>query len=145
MKTERTRLQQLAPWALCVLGLAMIALAVIGLGLSLGSDPGIGAVMVNLTGAGIAVMIAGLILALIQAGPGEVRWLIGSALALMCIGTGPLMINILSARLGLTATPNLGFDGLLIGVTFVPAIALLICSFVANADHGAASATPSHG
>ncbi len=55
-------------------------------------------------------------------------WMVRAGLALLVLGTGPLVVILLAAGLGLTRDPDpnpIG-PGLLAGVTFWPAVALLV-------------------
>jgi len=149
---NRPFLLRAAPWLMAALGLVMIALATVGLnilaailavfGVTFGAnDAAIGAIMMNLVGGGIVLLITGLILALARSGRNKAKWLLGSGVVLLCLGSGPLAFVLLAARFGLTAdrNPNPIFEGMLAGVTFVPALILLICGLVAVARANATS------
>jgi hypothetical protein len=133
---------RLAPWGVVLLGAVMIALATVGLGvlfrlltlfgLHVETDgAAIGAIIMLLIGAGLCLLIAGLVLALARA-RNAARWLIGSGFVLLCVGSGPLLGIMAAAKLGLTRDPNPNpvFEGMLAGFTFIPAIVLLICGLV---------------
>jgi hypothetical protein len=140
---NRSLLNRCAPGLLAVAGVAMIALATVGLrilaailavfGLTFGTNDGaIGAIMLSLVGGGIVVLIAALVVALTRRGRSTAKWLIGSGLALLCLGSGPLAFWIVAAKLGLIAdsNPNPVFEGMLAGATFLPALILLISGLV---------------
>jgi hypothetical protein len=120
----------------------MIALATVGLGVLFRllalfglhiatNGAAIGATIMLLVGAGLCLLIAGLVLALART-RNAARWLIGSGLVLLCLGSGPLFVIIAAAKLGLTHDPNPNpvLEGMLAGFTFIPSIVLLICGIV---------------
>jgi hypothetical protein len=129
---------------MAVLGAALIALATVGLGglfrlltllglnVGTGLDAVAGLIIIVMVVVGLCLLIAGLVLALARA---HARWLIGSGLALLCLGSGPLFVIIVAAKLGLTRDPNPNpvLEGMLAGFTFIPATVLLICGLVALA------------
>src|SRR5438876_724700 len=100
-----TRRAQRLPWALALAGIAMIALATVGLrallallallGLSAGTnDAVLGGIIIDLIGGGILCLIAGLVLALARSGTSKAAWLIGSGVVLLALGSGPLLLII---------------------------------------------------
>jgi len=104
------------------------------------NDAALGTIIIELIGGGLLCLIVGLILALARSGKSRAFWPIGSGAVLLCLGTGPLLLIILMAKLGLTADPNPNpiFAGMLAGFTFIPAVILLICGFVALANRKSA-------
>ena len=135
--------RRLASWGVALAGVAMIALATVGLRVLFGlleliglhiDAAAIGRIIMMLIGAGLLLLIAGLVLALARA-RNTARWLIGSGLVVLCLGNGPLLAIVAAAKLGLTRDPNPNpvFEGMLAGFTFIPAIVLLICGLVALA------------
>ena len=136
-------LQRLVPWGVMLLGAATLALATWGLDpvvellerIGLPVDVGGYAItLILLFGAGLLLLIVALLLALARA-RNTARLLIGSGLALLILGNGPLFAIKAAARLGLTRDPD-PFpvsEDMLAQFTFIPAIALLICGLVALA------------
>jgi len=134
--------RRLAQWGVALLGAAMIALATVGLGVLFRllalvglhiqtNDGTVGAIIMLLIGAGLFLLITGLVLALARS-RNAAWWLIDSGLVLLCLGSGPLLAIISAAKLGLTRDPhpNPVLEGMLAGFTFIPAIVLLICGLV---------------
>jgi hypothetical protein len=119
-------------------GAAMIALATIGLrvlfaalawlGVGMATHQAqIGAIIMTLIAGGILMLLVGAILLLARTGSGRAAWLIGSGLVLLVGGTGPLALAILTST---DPNPNPILQGMLAGVTFTPAIILLMCGLV---------------
>jgi hypothetical protein len=144
---NETPAQRRGPWALVAAGVAMIALATVGMralmavlhGFGLATetyDVVIGTIVINLIGGGVVVFLVGLILALVRSRVARSIWLIGSGLVLLLGGSGPLVVVLVSAQLGLTAdrNPNPVLQGVLASVTLLPAVILIICGLVARAD-----------
>lgn len=139
--TSPTR--KLVPWTMVGLGAGMIALATVGLrvlfavlawaGFSISSHQAeIGGIIMSLIAFGILVLLLGVTLLAARTGSGRAAWLIGSGLLLLVLGSGPLAFALLTAR---DPNPNPIFAGMLMGVTFMPAIVLLICGLVVLANH----------
>jgi hypothetical protein len=137
---------------MALLGATALTLATVGLGALFGlldliglhagpDDAAIGAIILMLFGAGLFLLIIGLVLALART-RNTARWLIGSGLALLGLGTGPLFAFIALAKLGLTRDPNPNpvLEGMLAGFTFVPAIVLLLCGLAVLAGRRLRSA-----
>ena len=139
--TSQTR--RLGPWAMVAAGAGMIALATIGLrvlfaalawlGVGVATHQAqIGAIIMTLIAGGILMVLLGAILLLARTGSGKAAWLIGSGLVLLVVGSGPLAFAILTSS---DPNPNPVLQGMLAGVTFTPAIILLICGLVVLANH----------
>jgi hypothetical protein len=140
MPTDQATSQSRWPaLALTVAGIAMIAFPLAGgfrvlqaVGMAKDDYMTMGSITLLLVPSGVLSVILGLILAL-KAKP---AWLIGAGAALLCLGTGPLLVVILLANLGLSADPDpnpVGF-GILAAVTLIPALALLIGGFASRAN-----------
>jgi hypothetical protein len=140
--SNTTAFRRLVPWGVALLGGTALTLATVGLGALLDlldliglragpDDAAIGAIIMMLFGVGLLLLIVGLVLALARS-RSTARWLIGSGLALLCLGSGPLFALIALAKLGLTRDPNPNpvFEGMLAGFTFIPAVVLLLCGLV---------------
>jgi hypothetical protein len=140
--SNTTAFRRLVPWGVALVGATALTLATVGLGglfrlLALiglhekADDGAIGAIILLLFGGGVLLLILGLVLALARS-RSTARWLIGSGLALLCLGSGPLFVIIALAKLGLTRDPNPNpvLEGMLAGFTFVPAIVLLLCGLI---------------
>ena len=131
------------PWIMVGAGAGMIALATIGLRVLFAAlawlgpsaarhDGTIGAVIMTLIAGGIVTSVLGAILLLARTGSGKATWLIGSGLVLLVVGSGPLAFAVLTAS---DRNPNPILEGMLAGVTFMPAVILLICGLVVRAHH----------
>ena len=144
MGTDQAAPQSRWPaWALIVAGIALIAFP-LGGGFRAMQSAGMlapddymtmGQITLLSVPGGLLALIVGLVLAL-KARP---AWLIGTGAALLCLGTGPLLVVGLMAELGLSADPNpnpVGL-GMLAAVTLIPALVLLVWGFASRTKHNA--------
>jgi quercetin dioxygenase-like cupin family protein len=111
--------------ALATIGLRVLFVALAWFGVSMAAhQAAIGAVIMGLIAIGILVSVLGAILLLARTGSGKATWLIGSGLVLLVLGSGPLAFAVLTAA---DRNPNPVFEGMLAGVTFMPAIVAWWC------------------
>jgi hypothetical protein len=140
--TNRFAIRSLSSTLLVLLGFALVVIGLVGVSgaaailVKLGivderaiNFSAIGNLTMPLVMAGILLLIVGLVLTFARGVARAGAWMLLSGLALLVIGSGPLLAVGVAAQLGFTADPNPNpvFLGILAFLTLGPSL-LLVCS-----------------